>query len=92
MVSRLFKASIMARRERAFSVREGTFKMGIFSGYKTFAVAVFILFAGLMEGIFGIDLPYVNVGDDWIAWVLAGLGLGSVRDAIRKLMDMYAGN
>ncbi len=92
MVSRLVKASRVVRRKRAFLMEKRKFNMNIFSGYKTFAVAAFLVFAAVVDGMWGVDLPYVNVGDDWLTWMLAGLGLGSVRDALRKAMDLFAGN
>ena len=64
----------------------------MFSGYKTFVVAAAVVFIGVVEGLLGFDIPGVTVGSDWVVWVLSGLGLGSMRDAIRKLVDMFSGN
>jgi len=66
--------------------------MFLLDGYKTYVVAAAIILIGIAEGPLGLDVPGIAVGDDWLAWVMSGLGLGSVRDAIRKLIDAFAGN
>ncbi len=66
--------------------------LNIFTNGKTFMVAATIIMIGLTEGLMKFDIPGVAVGDDWLAWVLTGLGLGTLREAIRKLMSMFSGN
>lgn len=66
--------------------------LSIFTNGKTFMVAVTIIMIGLTEGLLGVDVPGVVVGPDWLGWVLTGLGLGTMREAIRKLMGMFGGN
>ena len=57
-----------------------------FSGYKTYAVAFAVVVLGITEGLMGLDVPGVTVGDDWLAWTLTGLGLGSIRDALKSFL------
>lgn len=52
---------------------------------KMYTIAFFVIAIGVAEGVFGIDIPGVNVGPDWMAWILAGLGLGATKAAISKV-------
>lgn len=53
-------------------------------GKKTYAiVAVFVLIV-VLEKFVGIDLPYVEIGDDWFNEVMVMLGLGTARAAIAR--------
>lgn len=63
-----------------------------FAGYKTYLVAGFVVFVGVVEGLLGVDLPGVEVGDDWMQYVVSGLGLGSLRAAISKVIEAITGN
>ena len=82
----------MARRKRAFLMEKENMITAIFKDGKTFLIAATIVMIGVTEGLFGFDVPGVVVGPDWLAWVLTGLGLGTLREAIRKLMSMFSGN
>ena len=55
------------------------------SGQKTYVIAGIIILVAVTEGIFGIDVPGIDVGDDWIGWALNGLGLGTLRSGIAKV-------
>lgn len=55
-----------------------------FSGKKTYLVAAMVIAIGLAEGVFGIDLPGVEVGEDWLAYILNGIGLGTLRAGVQK--------
>ena len=61
-------------------------------GYKTYFVALMIVLIGVGEGLLGVDIPGVEVGDDWMQYIIAGLGLGSVRSALQKAIDGLLGN
>jgi len=61
-------------------------------GYKTYFVALTIVMIGVGEGLLGVDIPGVEVGNDWMAYIIGGLGLGSVRSAIQKMIDNLLGN
>lgn len=53
-------------------------------GRKTYIIAALIVAVGVCEGVLGIDLPAIEVGNDWLAWVLNGLGLSTLRAGISK--------
>ena len=65
---------------------------GMIDGNKTYVVAAFIVFVGLAEGLFGIDLPGVQIEGDWLQYIVVGLGLGSIRSAINKIIGGFTGN
>ena len=54
-------------------------------GKKTFVLAGLVIAIGLAEGVMGWDVPGVDVGSDWVNYVLAGLGMGTFRDALKKI-------
>jgi hypothetical protein len=54
-------------------------------GKKTFVLAGLVIAIGLVEGVMGWDVPGVDVGSDWVNYVLAGLGMGTFRDALKKI-------
>lgn len=54
------------------------------SGYKTYIIAAIVVACALVEGVLGWDIPGFDIGDDWVAVVLGGLGLGSLRASIGK--------
>ncbi len=68
--------------------QKGDGLMMFMDGKKTHFVALIVVLIGVMEGLLGADIPGVNVGDDWLNYVLTGLGLSSVRDGIRKIRDI----
>ncbi|EPX82113.1 hypothetical protein [Salipiger mucosus] len=54
-------------------------------GMKTYIVAAtLILVVGVEQGL-GIDVPGVELGENWMMAVMNALGLGTVRAAIGKL-------
>jgi hypothetical protein len=58
----------------------------VLDGYKTYIVAAIVVAIGLAEGLFGLDIPGIDVGANWMDYVLSGLGLGSVRSALGKIV------
>lgn len=56
----------------------------ILSGRKTIAIGVAVIAIGVMEGPFALDIPGVEVGDDWLGWIMAGLGTITLRQGISK--------
>lgn len=55
------------------------------AGKKTFAVSIIVMLIGLAEGVFGWDIPGVDVGKDWIDYVITGaFGIG-FRDALNSI-------
>ena len=56
---------------------------------KMYGIAVFVVAIGVAEGIFGLDIPGVVVGNDWLGWIIAGLGLGATKAAIVKSGGVY---
>lgn len=72
--------------KRGFFIGERIMRLlSMLDGYKTFIVAFMVIAIGVVEGAFGYDLPGVTVGDDWFTWVLTGLGIGTFRDALKKV-------
>lgn len=61
-------------------------------GYKTYIVAFTVVMIGVSEGLLGADIPGVEVGPDWLEYVLTGLGVGSIRAALGKLIEAFTGN
>lgn len=51
---------------------------------KMYGVAVIVIAIGVAEGVFGLDIPGVVVGPDWVTWILAGIGIGATKAAIVK--------
>jgi hypothetical protein len=52
---------------------------------KMYGIALIVIAIGVAEGMFTMDIPGVEVGPDWFAWILAGLGLGATKAAISKV-------
>lgn len=53
-------------------------------GKKTYTiVGVFILIVAL-ERFAGIDLPFIDIGDDWVDQLLIMLGIGTTRAAVGR--------
>lgn len=49
------------------------------SGYKTYIIAAMLAAIALVEGVLGIDIPGAEMTHDWVATVLAALGLSTLR-------------
>lgn len=58
---------------------------GFLNGYKAYIVSALVAAIGLVDGGLGFDIPGVDVGDNWLGWILTGMGLGAGRSAIKKL-------
>lgn len=54
-------------------------KLDALQGYRTYVIAATLIVLVLIEKGAGIDLPGVDFGDDWLAFILAALGLGAAR-------------
>ena len=54
------------------------------SGYKTYIVAAALAVVGIIEGVLGIDIPGVQVDDNWFLVLLNALGLGALRAGVAK--------
>lgn len=53
------------------------------AGYRTYIVAGLILILVVVEKLLGIDVPGFDPGNDWLAFVLNALGLGTLRAALK---------
>lgn len=51
---------------------------------KMYGVAAVVILIGILEGPVGMDIPGVDVGADWLGWIIAGLGIGATKAAIVK--------
>ena len=56
----------------------------MFNGYKTYLAAFLLAVVGVVEGMLGIDIPGVQVDDNWFTILIGALGLGGIRHAIDK--------
>ena len=54
------------------------------NGYKTYLAAFLLAVVGIVEGVLGIDIPGVDVTENWFTVLITALGLGGVRHAISK--------
>jgi len=54
------------------------------NGYKTYLAAFLLAAVGIIEGVLGIDIPGVQVDDNWFTILIGALGLGGIRHAIAK--------
>lgn len=51
-------------------------------GKKTYIIAAMILLSVLVEKGLGVDVPGIEMGDDWLLLVMNALGLGTLRRGI----------
>lgn len=59
--------------------------MQMIDGYKTYIVAGLLLVVVIAEKLLGWDIPGVAVGDNWLDYIAAALGLGAVRHGVAKV-------
>lgn len=59
--------------------------MSFLPGYKSYIVGALLVAIGVVEGVFSWNIPGVEVGDDWLMYILNGMGVGSLRAAIAKV-------
>jgi len=52
------------------------------AGYRTYIIAAVLILCTLCEKVLGIDIPGVDVGQNWLETILAALGLGTLRAGI----------
>ena len=85
MVNRASRARLLTRRRTVTKKEKPMLKNvweGFLPGYKTYIVVVIMLLIVVAEQVFGVKVPGVNIGDDWLQVVLAALGFGGVRAGI----------
>ena len=58
--------------------------LSMIDGYKTYLVMAALLAVVVLEKGFGLDVPGVALGDDWMLVVMNALGLGTLRHGIQK--------
>lgn len=54
------------------------------NGYKTYIVAALLAIVGIVEGVLGMDIPGVEVSDNWFTILLEAAGLGALRAGVAK--------
>lgn len=54
------------------------------TNYKTYIVVAALIGVALVEGVAGIDIPGVQLEQNWVEVLLGALGLGALRAAIGK--------
>ena len=88
MVSRLVKARLARRPTGPKGPQKKDKPMlknvweGFLPGYKTYIVVVVMLAIVIAEQVFGVKIPGVSIGDDWMQVVLAALGFGGLRAGV----------
>ena len=58
--------------------------LSMIDGYKTYLVMAALLAVGVREKGFGLDVPGVALGQDWMLVVMNAIGLGALRHGIQK--------
>lgn len=58
--------------------------MNMLEGKKTYAVAALVLLVVIVEKVAGIDIPGIDIGDDWLNYVMSALGLTALRNAMGR--------
>lgn len=53
-------------------------------GKKTYIIAAVVVLLVLLERVVGIDIPGVEITDDWGSWIIAAGGLTTLRAGIAK--------
>jgi len=53
-------------------------------GWKTYLAGLSVIGVGFLEGLAGVDVPGVEVGSDWLGWVIAGLTVIFIRKGIKE--------
>jgi len=53
-------------------------------GKKTYVVAVVVVLLVVLERVVGIDVPGVEITDDWGSWIIGAGGLAALRAGIAK--------
>lgn len=56
-------------------------------GSKTYITMAMVAIIAILEGYMGIDVPGAEMQDNWVEYILAAMGVGSVRHAISKLIS-----
>ena len=51
---------------------------------KTYLVVALAVVVAVLESVIGIDIPGIDVSQDWLGSILAAAGLGGLRAAIGK--------
>ena len=51
---------------------------------KTYLVVALAVVVAVLESVIGIDIPGIDVSQDWLGIILAAAGLGGLRAAIGK--------
>lgn len=57
----------------------------ILAGKKTYLVAAVLMAVVVVEKGLGVDVPGVDLGNDWLLVLLNALGLGTLRAGINTL-------
>ena len=58
--------------------------MSFLDGYKTYIVAGIFILGVIAEIFLGLDVPGFEPGENWVEYIMAALGLGTLRNGIAK--------
>lgn len=58
--------------------------MSFLDGYKTYIVAGIFILGVIAEIFLGLDVPGFQPGENWVEYIMAALGLGTLRNGIAK--------
>jgi hypothetical protein len=85
MVIRTSRARLLTRRRRVAKKEKTMLRNvweGFLPGYKTYIVVAVMLVIVVAEQVFGVKVPGVSIGDDWLQAVLVALGFGGLRAGV----------
>jgi|GEM_PF-763824 len=69
---------------------KGMNPMNFLSGYKMYITAAITVLVGLSEGLVGLDVPGVELQEDWLTAVLGGTGFAALAHKFEKLIKAFA--
>ena len=62
----------------------------LINGSKMYIVSAIAIMAGVSEGLLGLDVPGIDVQENWLEVVLGGSGFGALSHRLAKLLKAFA--
>ena len=60
--------------------------LAMINGSKMYIVSAIAIMAGVSEGLLGLDIPGIEVQENWLEVVLGGSGFGALSHRLAKLL------
>jgi uncharacterized protein (TIGR02594 family) len=64
--------------------------LALINGSKMYIVSAIAIMAGVSEGLLGLDVPGIDVQENWLEVVLGGSGFGALSHRLAKLLKAFA--